>query len=188
MCKLLTRSLALVFVFALTAFMASDSITTVTAGNLVADPNPLLAEWEGPVRRRPTVRPRADPALQTGARSRDGREARGDPEASRNDPAPPDFRKHDCRAGTLPASTLDRVSTLYGVWGSTMASPELPGGAARDGAASSPPSAIRSRRTKRSSNASKLFTTHPTKAKLNAGTAASGLALLHKLCSRRRAS
>ena len=46
--KLLTRSLVLLFVFALAAFMASDSMTTVTAENVVAEPNPLLGEWAGP--------------------------------------------------------------------------------------------------------------------------------------------
>ena len=47
--KLITRTLVLLFVSALTALMANDSIKqTVSAGKLAADPNPLLGEWAGP--------------------------------------------------------------------------------------------------------------------------------------------
>src|SRR6266446_4369672 len=47
--KSIARTLVLLFVTALTVLMATDSIKpTVAAGNLVADPNPLLGEWAGP--------------------------------------------------------------------------------------------------------------------------------------------
>ena len=49
MSKLVTRSFALLFAALLAASMSADSINkTVSANNLPADPNPLLAEWAGP--------------------------------------------------------------------------------------------------------------------------------------------
>src|SRR6266566_9777054 len=46
--KLITRTLVLLFVGALTALMANDSMKhTVSAGKLATDPNPLLGEWAG---------------------------------------------------------------------------------------------------------------------------------------------
>ena len=40
-----------------------------------------------------------------------------------NDPAPPDF-ENTIAALERTGRTLDRVGTLYGVWGATMSSPE----------------------------------------------------------------
>jgi Zn-dependent oligopeptidase len=100
------------------------------------------------------------------------------------DPAPPDF-ENTIVALERAGSTLDRVGTLYGVWGSTMASPELPGGAARDGAASR--RVQRSDHAERSAlqtNRSRLQLAGESKAERR--TATTDLALLHQLCSRRR--
>lgn len=121
--KLLTRSLVLLFVFALTALMASDSITTVTAGNLFADPNPLLGEWTGPYGGVPPFdkvqvalfKPALEAAMAENLREIDN--------ITRVQSAP--TFENTIVALEKAGHTLDRVTTIYGIWSGTMSSAEF---------------------------------------------------------------
>ena len=103
-----------------------------------------------------------------------------------NDPAPPDF-ENTIVALERTGRSLDRVGTLYGVWGSTMASPEYQV-VQREMAPRL--AAFNDQITQNEALFKRIEAVYnsPAKAKLNAGTAAPDLALLHKLRSRRRAS
>jgi peptidyl-dipeptidase Dcp len=121
--KLLTRSLVVLFVFALTALMASDSITNATAGNLVADPNPLLGEWIGPYGGVPPFdkvqvalfKPALETAMAENLKEIDN--------ITRVRSAP--TFENTIVALEKAGHTLDRVSTVYGIWGSTMSNAEF---------------------------------------------------------------
>jgi peptidyl-dipeptidase Dcp len=90
--------------------------------NLNPDNNPLLAKWEGryggvPPFNRVEI-PLFKPALEAAMA-----EQLAEIQKIANDPAPPDF-ENTIAALERSGGTLDRVSTLYSIWGSTMASPE----------------------------------------------------------------
>src|SRR2546430_5868772 len=120
--KLLTRSLVLLFVFALTAFMASDSITT-PAGTLIADPNPLLGEWAGPYGGVPPFdkvqvawfKPALEAAMAENLKEIDN--------ITRVRSAP--TFENTIVAMEKAGHTLDRVTTIYGIWSGTMSSAEF---------------------------------------------------------------
>ena len=126
--NLLTRSLLLLLIAALatSAFMSQINISKVSAAKStapLAEPNPLLADWRGPYGGVPPFDlvkiEYFKPALETAMA-----ENLSEIEKIANDKAPPTFQNTIValeRAG----QTLDRVSTIYGVWGSTMASPEF---------------------------------------------------------------
>jgi peptidyl-dipeptidase Dcp len=88
-----------------------------------AEPNPLLAGWEGPFGGVPPFDKVQvslfKPALETAMT-----ENLADVDKIAKDPAAPTF-ENTIVAMERAGSTLDRVSTLYGVWSGTMASPEF---------------------------------------------------------------
>src|SRR6185295_5187904 len=114
------RDLILRSIVLLLAITMLGNITTTS--HAVNDDNPLLAKWEGPYGGIPPFDrvqiPLFKPALEA-AMSEDLAES----ERIANNPAPPDF-ENTIVALERTGQALDRVSTLYGVWGSTMASPE----------------------------------------------------------------
>src|ERR1051325_8578783 len=84
--------------------------------------NPLLAKWEGPYGGVPPFDrvqiPLFKPALEAAMA-----ENLAEIQRIANDPAPPSFENTIVALEGV-GQTLDRVSTLYGVWGSTMATPD----------------------------------------------------------------
>ena len=98
------------------------NITNNSSAMNVNPDNPLLAKWEGPYGGVPPFDrvqvPLFKPALEAGMA-----EQLAEIQKIANDPAPPDFEN---TIATLERSgqTLERVSTLYGVWGATMSTPE----------------------------------------------------------------
>jgi peptidyl-dipeptidase Dcp len=99
----------------------SNGIKTQAAA--IADPNPLLANWDGPYGGVPPF-DKVQVALFKPALESAMAENLADVDKIAKDSAAPTFENTIVgmeRAGR----TLDRVSTLYGVWGSTMASAEF---------------------------------------------------------------
>jgi len=103
--------------------LISGTLDRRAADTLAAEPNPLLENWAGPYGGVPPFdRVKIEyfkPALETAMA-----ENLLEVERIANDKAAPTF------ANTIVAmeragQTLDRVSTIYGVWGSTMANPEF---------------------------------------------------------------
>jgi peptidyl-dipeptidase Dcp len=88
-----------------------------------ADPNPLLASWEGPYGGVPPF-DRVQIALFKPALEEAMTMNLVEIEKIANNPAAPTF-ENTIVAMERAGQTLDRVSTLYGVWGSTMAGPEF---------------------------------------------------------------
>ena len=125
MYKFIARSLALLFATTVTVLMATDNSLnrTVEANHLAADPNPLLAEWAGPYGGIPPF-DKVQIALFKPALEAAMTENLAEIEAIAKVRSAPTFENTIVpleKAG----STLDRVGTLYNVWGSTMASPEF---------------------------------------------------------------
>jgi peptidyl-dipeptidase Dcp len=96
--------------------------TTVNTSQAVTEENPLLAKWEGPYGGVPPFDrvqiPLFKPALEAAMA-----EQLAEIQRIANDPAPPNFENTIVtleRAG----QSLDRVGTLYAVWGATMSSPD----------------------------------------------------------------
>lgn len=128
MCNLITRRVLLVLFTGMIALLGADHFinTTVDADRmsvLTADPNPLLANWEGPYGGVPPFdRVKIEyfkPALEAAMA-----ENLSEIDKIAKDPAAPTFQNTMValeRAG----STFDRVGTIYGVWGATMAGPEF---------------------------------------------------------------
>jgi len=113
--KLIVRSIVLLAAITMLANITTDSYA-------VTDENPLLAKWEGPYGGVPPFDrvqiPLFKPALEAAMT-----EQLGEVQRIANDPAPANF-ENTIAALERAGGTLDRVSTLYGVWGSTMSSPE----------------------------------------------------------------
>ena len=97
--------------------------TFTDTSNAVIEDNPLLAKWEGPHGGVPPFDrvqiPLLKPALEAGMA-----EQLAETQRIANDPAPPDF-ENTIVALERTGEGLDRVRTLYGVWGATMSSPEF---------------------------------------------------------------
>src|SRR5215212_3682753 len=112
------RALFTLVLLVATAMIATD----ITNSNAMTDENPLLAKWEGPYGGVPPF-DRVQIALFKPALEAAMAEQLTEIQRIAADPAPPDF---DNTFAALERSgrTLDRVGTLYGVWGSTMSSPE----------------------------------------------------------------
>ncbi|HLL73675.1 MAG TPA: M3 family metallopeptidase [Pyrinomonadaceae bacterium] len=93
------------------------------AAQPAAQSNPLLAKWEGPYGGVPPFdRVRVEhfkPALEAAMA-----ENLSEIEKIANDPAPPTF-ENTIAAGERAGRTLNRVSTVYGIWSSTMNTPEF---------------------------------------------------------------
>ena len=118
----ITRSLVLLVTIAMITTIFVNTNTNSSAMNVNTDNNPLLAKWEGPYGGIPPFdRVQISlfkPALEDGIAER-----LAETEKIANDPAPPDF-ENTIAALERSGRTLTRVTTLYGVWGATMSSPE----------------------------------------------------------------
>ncbi len=98
-------------------------LTTNAQSSAPASQNPLLAKWVGPYNGVPPFEhvKVADfkPALEAAMS-----ESLSEIERIANNTAPPTF-ENTIAAMERAGSTLDRVQTVYGVWGSTMSGPEF---------------------------------------------------------------
>lgn len=123
----ITRSLLLLFATALIVSAVADHLSTpngmTTQATNKAEPNPLLASWEGPYGGVPPF-DKVQVALFKPALEAAMNENLTDIDKIANDSAAPTF-ENTIVAMERAGQTLDRVSTLYGVWGSTMAGPEF---------------------------------------------------------------
>src|SRR5215216_902046 len=117
---LIIRTLVLLVAIAMIATITVN--TNSSAMNVNPDNNPLLTKWEGPYGGVPPFdRVQVSlfkPALEAGMA-----EQLAEIQKIASDPAPPDF-DNTIAALERSGNTLDRVSTLYGIWGATMATPE----------------------------------------------------------------
>lgn len=93
------------------------------AMNLNSNENPLLAKWEGPYGGVPPF-DRVKVALFKPALEAAMAEQLAEVQKIAADPAAPDF-ENTIAALESSGSTLDRVTTLYGVWGATMSNPDF---------------------------------------------------------------
>jgi peptidyl-dipeptidase Dcp len=122
---LITRSFVLLFAFAIIASVIANNLNTrsMTAVDKMADPNPLLADWIGPYGGVPPFdrvkvelfKPALEEAMAENLREID---------KIANDKAAPTF-ENTIVAMERAGQTLDRVTTLYGVWAATMNGPEF---------------------------------------------------------------
>jgi len=123
----ITRSFLLLFAFAMVFMAVSDHLnnTTVQADMSApaADPNPLLANWEGPYGGVPPF-DRVQITLFKPALEDAMTEQLAETDRIAKNPAPPTF-ENTIAAGELTGRTLDRVTTIYGVWAGTMSGPEF---------------------------------------------------------------
>jgi peptidyl-dipeptidase Dcp len=96
--------------------------TTTNTSNAVTEENPLLAKWEGPYGGIPPFDrvqiPLFKPALEAAMA-----EQLAEIKHIVDNPAAPDF-ENTIVALERSGQSLDRVTTLYGVWGATMSSPD----------------------------------------------------------------
>jgi len=125
MCKSIARILVLLFAATVAVLMASDNSSnrTVVGKNLAADPNPLLAEWEGPYGGVPPF-DKVQIALFKPALEAAMSENLSEVENIARVRSASTF-ENTIVAMEKAGHTLDRVTTIYGIWGSTMASPEF---------------------------------------------------------------
>jgi len=125
MCKFIARSLVLLFAATLTMLMATDNSLnrTVEANSLAADSNPLLAEWAGPYGGLPPF-DKVQIAMFKPALEAAMTENLSEVENIARVRSAPTF-ENTIVALEKAGHTLDRVTTIYGIWGSTMASPEF---------------------------------------------------------------
>lgn len=133
----ITRTFLLLFAITLVAVAIVNNLQSADANALrpgsseassnavntpgVAEPNPLLANWEGPYGGVPPF-DKVQVALFKPALEAAMTENLSDVDKIAKDPAAPTF-ENTIVAMERAGSTLDRVSTLYGVWAGTMASP-----------------------------------------------------------------
>jgi peptidyl-dipeptidase Dcp len=125
--EMITRSFLLLLATAMIASVVADHLPNPNGMNTqtstVADPNPLLANWEGPYGGVPPFDKVQialfKPALES-AMTMNLMEI----EKIAKDSAAPTF-ENTIVAMERAGQTLDRVSTIYGVWGSTMAGAEF---------------------------------------------------------------
>ena len=118
----ITRSLVLLVTIAMITTIFVNTNTNSSAMNVNTDNNPLLAKWEGPYGGIPPF-DRVQISLFKPALEAAIAERLAETEKIANDPAPPDF-ENTIAALERSGHTLTRVTTLYGVWGATMSSPE----------------------------------------------------------------
>ena len=120
----ITRNSLLLFAVSL-VIAGVLNLRNVTAIGVGTDPNPLLTHWEGPYGGVPPFdRVKIEyfkPALEAAMA-----ENLAEVEKIAKDPAAPTF-ENTIVAMERAGSTLDRVTTIYGVWGSTMAGQEFQG-------------------------------------------------------------
>lgn len=123
--ELLTRSLMLLFVTATIASVVAGNFTagTTAVADPPTEPNPLLRKWEGPYGGVPPF-DRVQVALFKPALEAAMAEQLSEIDQIAKDSAAPNFQ-NTIAAMETSGSTLDRVTTLYGVWSSTMSGPEF---------------------------------------------------------------
>jgi len=113
---LILRSIVLLIAVTMLANIPTNTSQAVT------EDNPLLADWKGPYGGIPPFDrvqiPLFKPALETAMA-----ENLAEIQRIANDPAPPNF-ENTIVAMERTGQALDRVGTLYGVWGATMSSPD----------------------------------------------------------------
>lgn len=122
----ITRSLVLLFATVMIASAIANRLDTAgmnARANADAETNPLLADWEGPYGGVPPF-DKVQVALFKPALESAMMQNLMEVEAIAKAPAAPNF-ENTIAAMERAGHTLDRVSTLYGVWGSTMAGPEF---------------------------------------------------------------
>ena len=123
----ITRSLLLLFATALIVSTVANRMSKpngmTTQASTKVEPNPLLASWEGPYGGVPPF-DKVQVALFKPALEVAMTENLAEIDKIANDSAAPTF-ENTIVAMERAGQTLDRVSTLYGVWGSTMAGPEF---------------------------------------------------------------
>lgn len=122
----ITRSLVLLFATVMIASAIANRLDTAgvnARANADAETNPLLADWEGPYGGVPPF-DKVQVALFKPALESAMMQNLMEVEAIAKAPAAPTF-ENTIVAMERAGSTLDRVSTIYGVWGSTMAGPEF---------------------------------------------------------------
>ncbi|HKP83786.1 MAG TPA: M3 family metallopeptidase [Pyrinomonadaceae bacterium] len=119
---LITRSLVLLVTITMITTIFVNTTTNSSAMNVNTDNNPLLAKWEGPYGGIPPF-DRVQISLFKPALEAAMAEQLAETEKIANDPAPPDF-ENTIAALERSGRTLHRVTTIYGVWGATMSSPE----------------------------------------------------------------
>jgi peptidyl-dipeptidase Dcp len=119
---LIIRSLVLLVATAMIAAILVNASDNSNAMTVNTEDNPLLAKWEGPYGGIPPFdRVQISlfkPALEAGMA-----EQLAEVQRIAADPAPPDF-ENTITALERSGRTLDRVGTLYGVWGATLSTPE----------------------------------------------------------------
>jgi peptidyl-dipeptidase Dcp len=119
----LTPSLPVLFLIAMTAHLNVSKLTAARVSPPYTDPNPLLAEWAGPYGGVPPFdRVKVEdfkPALEAAMT-----EQLAQIDNISRVPSAPAF-DNTIVALEKSGRTLDRVSTIYNVWASTMASPEF---------------------------------------------------------------
>jgi peptidyl-dipeptidase Dcp len=125
--ELITRTFLLLFAAAMISSVVADHMPNPngmnTRASTVADPNPLLANWEGPYGGVPPFdkvqialfKPALESAMMMNLMEIEN--------IARNSAAP--TFENTIVAMERAGQMLDRVSTIYGVWGSTMAGPEF---------------------------------------------------------------
>ena len=116
------RSLVLLVTIAMIAAIVVNTTNNSSAMNVNSDNNPLLAKWEGPHGGVPPF-DRVQIALFKPALEAAMAEQLAEVEKIANDPTPPDF-ENTITALERSGRTLNRVATVYGVWGATMSTPE----------------------------------------------------------------
>jgi len=132
--EIITRSFWLLFATAIIVSVAANrlnsahSVAAISADKMsglaaAADPNPLLANWAGPYGGVPPF-DKVQIALFKPALESAMAEQLVEIDKIATDKRAPTF-PNTIVAMERAGSTLDRVSTIYGVWGSTMASPEF---------------------------------------------------------------
>jgi peptidyl-dipeptidase Dcp len=125
--KSITRSLLLLFaIIMITLFVANSldhSPGMNTQATTRADPNPLLAEWEGPYGGVPPF-DKVQVALFKPALESAMAENLSEIDKIANDKAAPTF-ENTMVALERAGQTIDRVTTMYGVWAATMNGPEF---------------------------------------------------------------
>jgi len=117
---LIARSLLLLLA---TAMIASNLTRKNSAMTTQTTNNPLLAKWEGPFGGVPPF-DRVQVALFKPALEAAMAEQLSEIDRIAKNSAAPDF-ENTIAALERTGSTLDRVTTLYGVWAATMATPEF---------------------------------------------------------------
>lgn len=124
MSALIVRSFLLLFALAMVVSIVVKTAQKTNAMNteLSTNENPLLSKWEGPYGGIPPFDrvqiPLFKPALEAAMA-----EQLGEIDRIAKNTAAPDFQ-NTIVALEEAGQTLDRVTTVYGVWGATMAGPE----------------------------------------------------------------